>query len=307
MRMKMFTYGYRSTIATRLVVTLAAALSAVALQPAVPLPLVQAAGGQGQGQGQGQTIYRQDCASCHTIGHGSLVGPDLKGVTARRTHTWLLRWIQSPNIVLAQNDPLAKQMLGQYKNIPMPNLGLTQAQVEAIIAYLQAQSGQEAPPQKGHAPAPAPAAPLKGNPAIGKALFTGDMALQNGGSPCIACHNMAGAGSLGGGVVGPDLTQAYHKYGGAGLAAVLANIPFPTMRPIFDGRALTPAEQAHLVAFFKQAQQAPPPSQPSQDAGQLAMLAGSGVIVLLLLMDHLWRRRLVGVRRSLVARRSGDK
>ena len=37
-----------------------------------------------QDAAQGQAIFVQKCASCHTIGGGKLVGPDLKGVTATR-------------------------------------------------------------------------------------------------------------------------------------------------------------------------------------------------------------------------------
>lgn len=86
---------------------------------------------------EGQALFQEKCAACHTIGGGKLVGPDLQGVTARREREWLTRWIKTPDQMLAQGDPTAAQLLKEYNNVPMPNLGLTDAQVEALIAYLQ--------------------------------------------------------------------------------------------------------------------------------------------------------------------------
>ena len=41
-------------------------------------------------------FYRQNCASCHTIGGGRLTGPDLKDVTERATEEWLVDFILDP-------------------------------------------------------------------------------------------------------------------------------------------------------------------------------------------------------------------
>lgn len=85
---------------------------------------------------QGERIFQQSCASCHTIGKGDTLGPDLAGVVARRDRAWLQRWIAQPDKLLAAKDPLAVELLQKYKNLPMPNLGLTDQQVEAVLAYL---------------------------------------------------------------------------------------------------------------------------------------------------------------------------
>ncbi|MBI2862461.1 MAG: cytochrome c [Chloroflexi bacterium] len=245
---------------------------------------------------EGQALFQQKCAACHTIGQGDRVGPDLKGVADRRDRDWLTQFISAPDRVIAQGDPIATELLKKYNNVAMPNPGLTEGQVAAAIAYLGTQSGGAPAPQPTQAPAQAVPS---GNPTAGKDLFTGVTRFQDGGPPCMACHSISGIGALGGGALGPDLTQTYTKFGEAGLASILASPPFPTMSPIYSSHPLTPEEQANLKAFFQQAAVA---ERPTQAVWQLAILAVAGVVVLLVLASFIWRRRLLGVRRPLVRR-----
>ena len=57
---------------------------------------------------QGEAIFNQKCTGCHTIGKGRLVGPDLEGVTARRSQDWLVQFISSPDKMIAAKDPRAR-------------------------------------------------------------------------------------------------------------------------------------------------------------------------------------------------------
>ncbi len=132
----------------------------------------------------------------------------------------------------------------------------------------------------------------------GERLFTGVIAFQNGGPPCMACHNISGIPFPGGGTVGPDLTGAARKYGAA-LGATLATLPFPTMVPIFGKRPLTQTEQQSLEAFFKQTPSTPSPNS----SAKIAIPAAGGFILFLVLVWVVWRRRLVTVRRAML--RSG--
>lgn len=85
----------------------------------------------------GQQIFDSKCAACHTIGKGKLVGPDLAGVTSRREKSWLKRQIQEPDRLLAEEDPIALQLLQEANNVPMAPLGLSDAEVVEVIAYLK--------------------------------------------------------------------------------------------------------------------------------------------------------------------------
>lgn len=264
---------------------LAVLLATVAPGPVEAAPLTREAE-------QGQALFGEKCIACHTIGQGDRVGPDLAGVTSRRSLAWLEAFISAPDRALAQGDPIARELFQKYKGVPMPNQGLAVDQVAAIVAYLASESGA------GGAAGVGPSAALAaGNPALGKELFTGSRRFQNGGPSCMACHSIGGIGALGGGALGPDLTQAAAKFGDAGLASVLASLPFPTMSPIFARRPLAPVEQANLRAFI---QQAALTERSPETVGRLTGLAVVGAVVLLGLVHVSWRRRLTGVRRPMV-------
>lgn len=84
----------------------------------------------------GYYLFRTRCQTCHTVGGGDRLGPDLSGVSRTRSHAWLSRWIREPDRVLAERDPTAIALLARYHNVPMPNLGLNQAEADAILEYL---------------------------------------------------------------------------------------------------------------------------------------------------------------------------
>lgn len=90
----------------------------------------------------GEDLFRRRCQSCHTVGAGDTVGPDLLGVTARRERAWLARWLKAPDQLLAEKDPVATALLAQYKQLPMPNLQLNDVEVEALIGYLEARTAR---------------------------------------------------------------------------------------------------------------------------------------------------------------------
>lgn len=85
----------------------------------------------------GVYIYKTRCLTCHTIGGGDSVGPDLLGVTERRDRKWLKRWIAKPGEMIKEKDPIIMAMMKRYKNINMPNLKLSQGDVDKILRYIE--------------------------------------------------------------------------------------------------------------------------------------------------------------------------
>ena len=93
---------------------------------------------------RGKTLFtNRGCTACHTIGKGKSSGPDLLGVTERRTPEWLKQWIKAPESMLG-SDSIANALLAEYKGVKMPNLHLSDADVDALISYL-AQESQKKP------------------------------------------------------------------------------------------------------------------------------------------------------------------
>lgn len=99
---------------------------------------------------RGAYLYRTRCQACHTIGSGDRLGPDLRGVVASRDHAWLSRWIREPDVMIAERDPIAVSLLAQYRNLPMPNVGLGESEVAEIVDFLRE---QDATSQRRGAPA----------------------------------------------------------------------------------------------------------------------------------------------------------
>ena len=92
--------------------------------------------GQDASATAGGETYGQICAACHTIGGGVRLGPDLQGVTERRDEAWLKVHILTPQVHHEQNDPVSIANREEY-GLAMPDPGLTELQVEAVIAYLK--------------------------------------------------------------------------------------------------------------------------------------------------------------------------
>jgi cytochrome oxidase Cu insertion factor (SCO1/SenC/PrrC family) len=95
----------------------------------------------------GESMFRTRCGACHTIGGGDKndiargdIGPDLLGVVAKRERSWLIRMLAEPDKLLEEKDPLAVALLQQYNGVLMPNLRLSEADINDLITYLEEES-----------------------------------------------------------------------------------------------------------------------------------------------------------------------
>jgi protein SCO1 len=90
----------------------------------------------------GQALFKKMCAPCHTIGVGDRVGPDLRGVTARREKPWLEEFIQNPSKMRAKKDPTALALAVEYPAVRMPAVGLAPADAADLISYLTTETAR---------------------------------------------------------------------------------------------------------------------------------------------------------------------
>jgi len=82
-----------------------------------------------------QVFHTRGCAACHTVGAGRLLGPDLKGVGARRDQNWLREWLADPVAAIRAHPDLANWPQ-EYEGVLMPNQNLSPAEIDALVAYL---------------------------------------------------------------------------------------------------------------------------------------------------------------------------
>jgi protein SCO1/2 len=87
---------------------------------------------------RGKYIFVRDCSACHTMGQGDRIGPDLLGVTSTRDHDWLVRMIQQPEQLLKSDGVLAASLLKKYNNVRMPNLSVSNDELNLLLQYFAA-------------------------------------------------------------------------------------------------------------------------------------------------------------------------
>ena len=83
---------------------------------------------------KGKLAFESNCLACHSVGQGRKLGPDLAGVSKRRTDQWLTRWLKAPEEML-KTDADAKAMLKEANNVPMPNQNLSESEIKEYIKY----------------------------------------------------------------------------------------------------------------------------------------------------------------------------
>lgn len=244
-------------------------------------------------------FFKQNCFSCHTIGGGRLVGPDLKDVTLRQDREWLARFILNPQGMIGRGDAYALQILEEARGVVMQTIpGISRDRVEALLDLIAAESKLEKSQFMGIQVSDRPF--TAEDVAIGREYFLGTRAFKNGGPSCVSCHTVLGIGGLGGGRLGPDLSKVYERIGGRKpLVAWLFGPATTTMKPIYADHALEEEEILPLVAHFEQAAQ-----QAGEDTAvaplNFLLLGLGGAALALVAFDGAWGRRFRAVRRPLV-------
>ncbi len=206
--------------------------------------------------GEGKKLFNsKGCVGCHTFGQGDRVGPDLKGVTKRRSKDWLAKWIADPTGML-KTDKIAKELLKKYKT-PMPKVPLSKKEVASLIGYLEGQD-------KGTVKMAAFKPLSKSEYEKGKNIFF---------DRCSGCH-----GAKRWGATGPSLLPTSHIAGakevsGGGtrskgteaLEAILTNGTSKGM-PAWGKEGILDKRQINLMARYVQM---PPPPIPKLDMAEI--------------------------------------
>lgn len=198
-------------------------------------------------------FFKQNCTSCHWIGGGRLIGPDLKDVSERQERDWLIRFITDPKSMLDARDPYAVKLQTEAKGAIMINVpGMTPKLAEQLLDLINAESKLDTSQFAGKLVVLDPFS--EEDATRGSELFAGKIGLSNSGPACVTCHTVNLVGSSIGGRLGPDLTDAFERLQGRmALTAWLSAPPTETMKSIFGKRQLSEDEIKYLVAYIESA------------------------------------------------------
>jgi mono/diheme cytochrome c family protein len=245
--------------------------------------------------------FKQNCASCHTIGGGRLTGPDLKNVTRQKDREWLSSFLLDPKAVIDGGDPYAQKLLQEARGVVMPTVaGMNRERAKALLDLIEAESKLERSAFAGVAVPTKPFTPEEINQ--GRLLFRGEQRLANGGPACISCHTVSGVAALGGGRLGPDLSTVYERMEGRkGLVAWLAAPATATMQPLFKPHPLRSEEIMPLVGYLEHAARRGGVANPL-DPLKFFLLGMSGAVGGLVVFQAVWKKRFHAMRRPLVRR-----
>jgi len=204
---------------------------------------------------EGQGLFQTHCITCHTIGGGKLVGPDLINIEDKQSREWLVSFIKSSQKKIKSGDQAALAIYLEFNKIPMPDQPLTDQQAMAVLDYIAstsktASSGNAASATSETAP-DILAGTSPANIQQGLLLFTGKQRLINCGPSCGACHRVKDDRVFTSGLLAKELTQSFETLGSVGVASILRNPPFPVMKAAFEKHPLTENEVVDLTAYLK--------------------------------------------------------
>ncbi len=237
--------------------------------------------------GHAEETFRQNCSGCHSIGGGRRVGPDLKGVTDRRTREWLISFIQTPKKMMDKGDPAVKDLFSQFPGIIMPDFKLPPTEIGALLDFIKGGEERGSPVAGGVKEASQASVEEIEK---GRSLFLGKIRFASGAPACLSCHRVRDEGPLGGGgTLGPDLSQVYSKYGDSGLAASLQRPAFRVMKEIYDAQPLSEEEVSLLKAFLYSADREM--TEGGDPQKKFIFLGVGGTVFLLGVTDLIWRKR----------------
>lgn len=93
----------------------------------------------------GEALFKQNCTSCHSVGKGTVIGPDLKDVGKRLKEDWLIKWIRSSSAMVKAGDPYAVEVFNKFNKTVMTDQNLSDEEIKSVLSYIDKKSSEPAP------------------------------------------------------------------------------------------------------------------------------------------------------------------
>lgn len=230
----------------------------------------------------GKALFNRNCTTCHTIGGGRKVGPDLKGVTQKRSSDWIIKFVKSSKDFIASGDPDAVAIFNEFGKIPMPSHSLTSAEIMAIMNFIASggEAGGTTATGKGNNLFPV----FRPSADVGRNLFTGRQRLTHGGPTCISCHSIRDSKINFPGTFARDLSVSYAD---GVVEAKLDSIP--AMISTYQHHQLTIEERTHLELYLKTVKDNQVYSHVARYDDMLFLFGVFKFIIIILIINFLWK------------------
>jgi len=88
----------------------------------------------------GKTLFQTNCAICHSIGKGKLIGPDLLAVEKRHSDKWFEKFINFSDSLIKSKDTSAASLYVAFDSVPMPRHRFSGDQIRTILDYISLES-----------------------------------------------------------------------------------------------------------------------------------------------------------------------
>lgn len=262
----------------------------------------------------GQELFKK-CKACHTIGGGKRKGPDLEGITNKRSEEWLIKFIQSSKSMINSGDPDAVAVSKEFDNSPMKDFKFTTDEMKKLLSFIDGDAdGAGASEEKTVAAenkTEGGSSDLsseelealtkridslivtnsKESIQQGKNLFIGTAHFQNGGVACIACHSLTDQKVIDGGLLAKDLTKTFTPSGGHdGVNGIITDPPYPSMTETYLKHPIT-AEEAVLLQLYLQDIEKANAIALANSRWLLPQLAIKGLAIIIILVLAIWFKR----------------
>lgn len=83
----------------------------------------------------GKLVFQNKCVSCHKTNTDKVVGPGLKGITARKKAEWIMNYVSNPELMI-EKDPEIQAQVKIYA-VRMPNQGISETEARNLYEYLR--------------------------------------------------------------------------------------------------------------------------------------------------------------------------
>jgi mono/diheme cytochrome c family protein len=86
----------------------------------------------------GESLFKNNCVVCHSVGSDVVVGPGMQGINERRSQDWLQRWIKNSQALIQSGDKDAVAVYNAYNKQAMPSFAFSDEEITSILTYIKA-------------------------------------------------------------------------------------------------------------------------------------------------------------------------